>query len=558
MTTPLDVERKTSGRGRGKPRDNLGVTMVIPETRRKINMSADLVRFVDSISRDKSIEKELVFTDLEQAVASAVRKQFDQADEVLVHIDRLTGEISATRNEEPISVKSLGRIAAQTAKQVMIQKIREDERDSIFEEFIDRKGTVVTGTVARFEGGALLVNLGRAEGFLPKTEQIPGESHHPGERIRCLILDVREAPHQVKIVLSRSHPDLIRRLFELEVPEVSERIIEIKALAREAGYRTKIAVSSIDTKVDAVGACVGVRGSRIKNIVVELGGEKIDIVRWNESSQILIGNALKPAEVMETALCFELGRATVVVEEDQLSLAIGKRGQNVRLAARLTGWDIDILTPTEYNRNLDDIERELTALEGVDNTTVDKFVAMGLISLTDIEEVGIDPLMEDLGMEEELAKKIVEKASEAGKRIAAEREAEKAAKEAAKQKEADAAVAGEVAAEASDGEAVPPSEESSTSSVETDETPGEMAVTETPPAGDTGEATSDVVAAVESAIPVEAVTPDETSSEDAAGSPVAPEAESTPAADAGEPEAPTADEETDSGAAASSQEEPKS
>lgn len=403
-------------------------------------MSADLVRFVDSISRDRSIEKELVFNDLEQAIASAVRKQHDQADEVEVHIDRLTGEISAMRNSEPISVKALGRIATQTAKQVMIQKIREDERDSIYEEFIDRKGTVVTGTVLRFEGGALIINLGRAEGFLPKSEQIPGESHHPGERIRCLILDVREAPHQVKIVLSRSHPDLIRRLFELEVPEVAERIIEIKALAREAGYRTKIAVSSIDTKVDAVGACVGVRGSRIKNIVVELGGEKIDIVRWNESSQILIGNALKPAEVMETALCFEMGRATVVVEEDQLSLAIGKRGQNVRLAARLTGWDIDILTPAEYNRSLDDLEKELTQIEGVDSTVIEKFVAMGLISLMDIEEVGTSPLMEDLEMSEELAQQIVAHASEAAKRISAEREAEKAAKEAA-QKEAEAQAA---------------------------------------------------------------------------------------------------------------------
>ena len=328
-------------------------------------MNAELVRIVDSIARDKNIEKDSVFTDLEQAMISAIRKAYGQMDEVTVTIDRLTGDISAVRNGAPVDMRDLGRIAAQTAKQVMIQKIREAERGSIFEEFAERKGTVVTGTVSRFEGGALIVNLGRAEGFLPRSEQIPGETHHPGERIRTMILDVREAPHQVKIVLSRSHPDFIRRLFELEVPEVSERIIEIRALAREAGYRTKIAVSSIDAKVDAVGACVGVRGSRIKNIVVELGGEKIDIVRWNESSQILIGNALKPAEVSETALSFELGRATVVVPEDQLSLAIGKRGQNVRLAARLTGWDIDILTPKEYNKGLDDMERELSTIEGL-------------------------------------------------------------------------------------------------------------------------------------------------------------------------------------------------
>ena len=397
----------------------------------ELDMNAELVRIVDSIARDKNIEKEAVFSDLEQAIVSAIRKQHGQQDEVVVNVDRLTGDITAFRNGEPFSTKELGRIAAQTAKQVMIQKIREAERGSIFEEFQERKGTVVTGTVSRFEGGALVVNLGRAEGFLPKSEQIPGETHHPGERIRCLILDVREAPHQVKIVLSRSHPDFIRRLFELEVPEVQERIIEIKALAREAGYRTKIAVSSIDSKVDAVGACVGVRGSRIKNIVTELGGEKIDIVRWNESSQILITNALKPAEVTETALCFELGRATVVVSEDQLSLAIGKRGQNVRLAARLTGWDIDILTPAEYNKGLDDMERVLSTVEGMDDEKIEKMMAMGIISLMDLEEVGTGPLMSELGLDEATAQKAVEVATEAAKQIQAEQAAAKAAEQAA-------------------------------------------------------------------------------------------------------------------------------
>ncbi|GMU20685.1 MAG: hypothetical protein AMXMBFR13_07810 [Phycisphaerae bacterium] len=384
-------------------------------------MNAELVRIVDSISRDKNIDKDSVFTDLEQAMVSAMRKAYGQTDEVAVAIDRLTGDISASRNGAPIEMRELGRIAAQTAKQVMIQKIREAERSSIFEDFSERKGTIVTGTVSRFEGGALVVNLGRAEGFLPKSEQIPGETHNPGERIRCLILDVREAPHQVKIVLSRSHPDFIRRLFELEVPEVAERIIEVRALAREAGYRTKIAVSSIDSKVDAVGACVGVRGSRIKNIVAELGGEKIDIVRWNESSQILITNGLKPAEVSETALCFELGRATVVVPEDQLSLAIGKRGQNVRLAARLTGWDIDILTPAEYNKGLDDMERVLSQVDGVDSEKIEKMMAMGIISLMDVEEVGTAPLVKDLGLSEEVAQQVVQVAGVAAKEIAAQK-----------------------------------------------------------------------------------------------------------------------------------------
>ncbi len=371
-------------------------------------VNADLLRIVDSISRDKNIDKDLIFGDIEQAMVSAVRKAFGQNDDVDVKIDRITGEVTAVREGQTVSMAELGRIPAQTAKQVIIQKIREAERGSIYEEYVDRKGQVVSGTVARFEGGALIVNIGRTEGFLPRSEQIPGETHHPGERIRIMILDVREVPHQVKIVLSRTHPDLVRRLFEAEVPEVAERIIEIKAMAREAGYRTKVAVSSIDSRVDAVGACVGVRGSRIKNIVDELGGEKIDIVRWNESSQILIGNALKPAEIQDIALCFELSRATVVVPEDQLSLAIGKRGQNVRLAARLTGWDVDIVTPSEYNRSLDAMDKTLSAIDRVDEVFLAKLTAMGLISLMDIEEVGSEPLVNELDLSEELAQRIVE------------------------------------------------------------------------------------------------------------------------------------------------------
>lgn len=401
-------------------------------------MNSDLLRIVDAISRDKNIDKESVFEDLELAMVSAANKSFGPSDDCAVVIDRMSGEITATYEGEPIDMKELGRIAAQTAKQVMIQRIREAERGSIYEEFSQRVGTIVTGSIVRYEGSALIVNLSRAEGILPRSEQIPGEfSHHPGERIRAMILDVREAPNQVRIVLTRSHPDFIRRLFELEVPEVAEHVIEIKALAREAGYRTKAAVSSIDTKVDAVGACVGVRGSRIRNIVDELGGEKIDIVRWNESSQILIGNALKPAEVQEIALCFELGRATVVVSEDQLSLAIGKRGQNVRLGARLTGWDIDILTPAEYNKGLDDLERNLKELEAVDDVLVEKIMTLGLISLVDIGEVGVEPLISELELDESLAQLIVDTAVAAAKRIAEETAAAKAlaAEVAAKEKE---------------------------------------------------------------------------------------------------------------------------
>ena len=419
-------------------------------------MTSDLLRLVDSISRDKAIDKGGVFSDLEAAIESAVRKANVDAEVVVVSIDQTTGAISASVDGKPVEMKRLGRIAAQSAKQVLLQRVREDERNSIFEEYSQRVGTVVTGTVTRYEGGMLIVNLGRAEGILPRSEQIPGESHHTGERLRSMILDVREEQNRVRIVLTQAHPDYIRRLFELEVPEVGERIIEIRGLAREAGYRTKVAVSSIDSKVDAVGACVGVRGSRIRNIVDELGGEKIDIVRWNESSQVLISNSLKPAEIKETFLCFELSRATVIVDEDQLSLAIGKRGQNVRLAARLTGWDIDILTPEEYDKGVDAMERTLKGIDGVEDVLLDKLLAMGIISLGDLVGVGPEPLVKEVALDEALAARLVEVAAEAAKRFAEEAEVAKkeAAEKAAAEKLAAEAEASESESETSNDGAV--------------------------------------------------------------------------------------------------------
>lgn len=381
-------------------------------------MNQELVRIVDNIARDKNIDRESIFQDLESAMVSAAKKYFGKIEaNIEVRIDRTSGDIIASKDGQQIDIKKLGRIPAQTAKQVMIQKIKADERQSIYDEFIDRKGEIVSGVVVRYEGGAVIINLNnRIETILPKSEQIAGQSHHPSERIRCLILDVREASSVVKIILSRTHPDFIRRLFELEVPEVAEGIIEIKALAREAGYRTKIAVQSNDNKVDAVGACVGVRGSRIKNIVEELGGEKIDIVRWNESSQELIANALMPAKCSQVALCLELGGATVVVPEDQLSLAIGKHGQNVRLAARLTDWDIDILTPEEYNQEVERLAAGMRGIEGIDDTFVDKLIAMGIISVLDLAEIGAEPLIKEIGLKPELANKVIETAEELAKK----------------------------------------------------------------------------------------------------------------------------------------------
>ncbi|MCX5644129.1 MAG: transcription termination factor NusA [Phycisphaerae bacterium] len=398
-------------------------------------MNQELLRIVENIARDKNIDKESIFADLEEAMVSAIRKHFgDTESEIGVQIDRSSGKVTAAQDGKPIDILALGRIPAQTAKQVMIQKIRADERESIFSEFAQRKGQLVSGAVVRYEGGTLIINLEHStESYMPKGEQIMGQTHRPGERIRCLILDVKETASQVKIILSRTHPDFIRRLFESEVPEIAEGIIEIRALAREAGYRSKAAVTSYDDKVDPVGACVGVRGSRIKNIVEELGGEKIDIVRWNDSSQVLVANALMPAKVSEIALCFELGRATVVVEEDQLSLAIGKHGQNVRLAARLTGWDIDILTPDEYNQGIERLAGCVKNVEGAEEVLVDKLIALGIISVLDIDDVGAEPLVSELKLDRGFAERLVAAADREAKTLIAEADQKQAEKQLAQQ-----------------------------------------------------------------------------------------------------------------------------
>ena len=385
-------------------------------------MNQELLRIIENVARDKNIDKESIFADLEEAMVSAIRKHFGTPEsEITVSIDRTNGQVTAIKDKQPININQLGRISAQTARQVMVQKIKADERDSIYTEFAQRKGEIISGTVVRYEGGSLVIGLDhRTEAFMPKGEQIVGQTHRPGERIRCLILEVKEVSNQVKIILSRTHPDFIRRLFEQEVPEIAEEIIEIRALAREAGYRTKVAVASLDEKVDPVGACVGVRGSRIKNIVDELGGEKIDIVRWSDSSQVFITNGLMPAKVSEIALCFELGRATVVVDEDQLSLAIGKHGQNVRLAARLTGWDIDILTPDEYNQGIERLTKCVKSIEGADDTLVDKLIALGIISILDLDDVGAEPLVTELNIKPELARQLIAVAVEEAKKLAAD------------------------------------------------------------------------------------------------------------------------------------------
>jgi len=307
----------------------------------------EILRLVSTLHRNKEIEEELIFQAIEAALESAARKHFGPDVDVSIIIDRQTGNVSATYDQKVIEPETLGRIAAQTAKQVFIQKTREAESDTLWKEYSERIGTLVTGTVQRFEGGSMIVNLERSEGLCPRSEQIPGEHYQPGERIRAIIVDVRKVNSLVRILLSRASPDFIRRLFELEVPEVAEGVVQIRKIAREPGLRTKVAVISTDPRVDCIGACVGVRGTRIKSIIDEVKGEKIDIIPWSDAPETMIADSLRPAEILQITL--EEGehtrRATVVVPEDHLSLAIGWKGQNVRLAVKMTGWDIDIEPP---------------------------------------------------------------------------------------------------------------------------------------------------------------------------------------------------------------------
>jgi len=384
----------------------------------------ELLRIVDSIHRDKNIDKEIVFAGIEAALVSAAKKHYGEEEDIVVNIDRRDGTITGTRNGIPLDPEeTVGRIGAQTAKQVMIQKIREAERDALYDAYDSLKGQLVTGVVQRHEGGAATVSLTDTEAILPRSEQIPGETHHPNERVRATVFEVRKVGSRVKVVLSRIRPDLVRRLFEQEIPEIADSVIEVRAMSREAGYRTKVAVSSTDARVDCVGACVGVRGNRIKNIVDELAGERIDIVRWSDDMQVLIPNALQPAEVEEVILCQMLGRAIVLVREDQLSLAIGRRGQNVRLASKLCGWDIEIMTREELDEQIERAVGGFSSLEGVDESLAEKLVGEGFLSYDDLSVIEPDALMEMGELTEEQVNAIVEQAE-----VKAE-EAEKAAAE---------------------------------------------------------------------------------------------------------------------------------
>ena len=408
----------------------------------------EILRIVDAIHRDKNIEKEIVFEGIEQALISALKKYYGEEAEIECKIDQESGEVTATCGDETLdSEEVVGRIGAQTAKQVMIQKIREAERDALYDEYEELIGHMVSGVIQRYEGAAATVALGNVEAILPRSEQIPGETHHANERVRATVYEVRKAGSRVKVILSRKSPALVQRLFEQEIPEIADSVIEIRAMSREPGYRSKVAVISSDTRVDCVGACVGVRGNRIKNIVDELAGERIDIVRWDDDLEVLIPNALQPAEVEQVILCRMLGKAIVLVQEDNLSLAIGRRGQNVRLASKLAGWDIEIMTQEELAESIDQAVEGFSSIDGLEFEVAEKLVEEGFLSYEELSIIEPDDLMQMGGLTEEQVDSIVEVAETRAE------EAEAAAAEARRQKKEQDRIAEAEAAEAAASEA---------------------------------------------------------------------------------------------------------
>lgn len=322
--------------------------------------SSELLAILEQLERDKGINKEVLVEAVEAAVASAAKKLWtvDKDEDVRVELDKITGKLTAYAGDEEIRSSEFGRIAAQTAKQVVIQKIREAEKDVVFDEYQKRIGEIISGSVYRFERGNIIIDLGKTEALIPRREQSSKEEFKQGDRIRAYVLDVKRENRGPQIILSRAHPQFVKRLFELEVPEILEGIVEIKAISRDVSERTKIAVHSKDEKVDSVGACVGMRGSRVKNIVSELQGEKIDIVRYSQDIKEYIQAALSPAEISQIQLDYDAKKANIIVADDQLSLAIGKHGQNVRLASQLVSWELDLFSFDQWAEYQEKLEQE--------------------------------------------------------------------------------------------------------------------------------------------------------------------------------------------------------
>jgi len=404
----------------------------------------ELLQTAEAVAREKMIDPNLVVEAMEESLARAAKSRYGSEMDIRVAIDRKTGKATFTRVRtvvadeelenyqaeftvaqardylddpkvgdvyvEEVPPVELGRIAAQSAKQVILQKVREAERDKQFEEFKDRAGTIINVVVKREEYGNVIVDLNPGEGVLRRNEKIGRESYRPGDRVRCFIKDVRREPRGPQVFLSRTAPEFMAELFKMEVPEIYEGIIEIKAVARDPGSRAKIAVVSYDNSIDPVGACVGMRGSRVQAVVNELQGEKIDIIPWNEDMPTFLVNALQPAEVSKVVLDEEAGKIEVVVPEEQLSLAIGRRGQNVRLASQLTGLDIDIMTEEEESKRRQAEFEERTKLF-MDTLDLDEFfaqllVAEGFTNLEEVAYVEADELLVIDGVDESTASEL--------------------------------------------------------------------------------------------------------------------------------------------------------
>jgi N utilization substance protein A len=421
----------------------------------------ELLQIADAVAREKSIDKAIVIDAMADAIQKAARSRYGQETNIRADINPQTGEMKLQRLmevadpvEEParqIALKDarhrnpdaqvgdfiaeqlppmdFGRIAAQSAKQVIVQKVREAERDRQYEEYKDRIGEIVNGTVKRVEYGNVIVDLGRGEAIIRRDELIPRELFKYGDRVRAYVYDVRREQRGPQIFLSRTHPQFMAKLFAMEVPEIYDGIIEIKSVARDPGSRAKIAVISRDSSIDPVGACVGMRGSRVQAVVGELQGEKIDIIPWNDNAATFIVNALQPAEVAKVVLDEDAEKIEVVVPDDQLSLAIGRRGQNVRLASQLTGWDIDILTEEEESqrRQKEFVDRSNLFMEALD---VDEMVGQvlaseGFSSVEEVAYVDADEVASIEGFDEETAAEIQSRAREYLERIEAEQDAKR-------------------------------------------------------------------------------------------------------------------------------------
>ncbi len=353
---------------------------------------AELKAVVEYMESERGVEREVIIKAIESALQSVNEKDEDEDDHLRLEINRKTFEIKAFKtlsdgSEIESTPRRLGRIAAQTAKQTIMQKIRMAEKERVFDEFKDRAGEMITGSVIRFDRSDVIIDIDHAEAVMPSKERVPTEEYEMGERIRAYIVAVRERERGPEIILSRNNPEFVRCLFELEVSEISDGTMEIKGIAREAGYRSKVAVISHDDRVDPVGACVGMRGMRVKNIVRELSGEKIDIVRWSDDINTLITNALAPARLKHVEADEDTQTVKVTVEPDQLSLAIGKRGQNARLTSKLTGWRVDIQKDEE---SMDFEERvavavtKLAAIEGIGEEFAEHLVFSGFLTLEGI------------------------------------------------------------------------------------------------------------------------------------------------------------------------------